>query len=492
MAVPESLTMESSKVGSTRKPTVRPGRANVWNRVRWVVSGILVMGAAAGGAYYWSQLGHGREKRNAEATGDAKGEAARVPTVQVIKPRLGGTERITDQPGTIRAFERATLYAKVSGYLKELKVDRGDRVNKGQILAHIYVPELDVAVLQAQASLLHSKALATQAEARVKTALAGVQAAEAKKNQATSTLEETVASRQYRKKALDRMTELARRNAVEQRLVDESEDQYMASMASEHAAQSGIQTAEAQISEAKAAVALAEAELATAKAEVSVSEANLERAKVMVSYTKVESPFDGVVTFRGEGIHPGSFIRSAADGNSEALLAVATAGRMRTIVQVPDPDVPFCNVGDPASVKIDALGGRIFKGKISRMAESEDLKDRTMRVEIDLPNDQGLLRDGMYGRAIIELEPSSKNLTIPSTCLIEQDGHGDGSVFVVRDGKVARVRIRVGKDSGLRVEILSGLTESDQVISQLTPSISDGVAVKPESGQAEGKKSSND
>jgi RND family efflux transporter MFP subunit len=212
----------------------------------------------------------------------------------------------------------------------------------------------------------------------------------------------------------------------------------------------------------------------------------------MASYTKIEAPFDGVVTFRGDGIHKGAFIRSASDGNSEPLLAVATTDRMRTIVLVPDPDVPFCNVGDPAIVKIDALGGRIFKGKVSRVADSEDLKDRTMRVEIDLPNDHGLLRDGMYGRAVIELEPPSQNLTIPSTCLIEQNGHGDGAVFVVRDNKVERAKIRVGKDSGLWVEVLSGLTENDQVIAQITPSISEGIVVKPELVKLAEKNTSNE
>ena len=443
--------------------------------------------AFAGGALILSRTGKGESGRERGDSGQSQTASKQAPTAQVIKPKRGGMERITDQPGTVRAFERATLYAKVSGYLKDLKVDRGDRVKRDQVLAQIYVPELDVAVLQAESSLQHSRALATQAEARVKAALAGVQVAEAKQKQAVSVLEEAVATREYRKKALARITELARRNAAEQRLVDEYEDQYMASLASEHSAQSGIQTAEAQIAEARAAVILAEADLATARTEITVSEANLERASVMVSYTRIESPFDGVVTFRGDGIHKGAFIRSAADGISEPLLAVATIDPMRTIVQVPDPDVPFCNVGDPASVKIDALGGRVFKGKVSRMAESEDLKDRTMRVEIDLPNDQGLLRDGMYGRAVIELEPPSKNLTIPSTCLIEQDSHGNGAVFVVRDGKVTRVKIRVGKDSGLRVEVLSGLTEDDQVIAQITPSISEGTVVKPELAKAEEK-----
>jgi RND family efflux transporter MFP subunit len=389
-------------------------------------------------------------------------------------------ERIVDMPGTIRAKEFALLHAKVSGYLKELRVDRGDRVKKGQVLAQIYVPELDVAVLRAQASLQHAQAMARQAEARIKTAQAGVTGAEAKQKEAASKLEEAVAKRTYRKKALDRITELARRNAVEPRLVDEDEDQYMASIASEHAAESGILTADARLVEAKAAVELAEADLVTAKAEVAIADATLKNAQVMQSYTQIEAPFDGVITFRGEGVHPGAFIRSASDGVSEPLLTVACTDRMRTIIEIPDPDVPYCNPGDPATIRVDAIPGRTFKGVVSRMSDSEDLKNRTMRVEVDLHNPDGVLRDGMYGRGIIELEPPSKNLTIPSTCLIEQNDKGVGAVFAVRDGKVKKLPVRVGKDNGVRVEILSGLSESDALVAQITPAITEGVEVKPE------------
>ena len=100
--------------------------------------------------------------------------------MQVVKPQRGGLERVTDQPGTIRGFEYAPLFSKVTGYVEELKVDRGDRVKKGQLLAVVYDPELHVAVLQAQANLQHSQAKAKQADARIKTAEAGVRAAEAK------------------------------------------------------------------------------------------------------------------------------------------------------------------------------------------------------------------------------------------------------------------------------------------------------------------------
>ena len=99
-----------------------------------------------------------------------------------------------------------------------------------------------------------------------------------------------------------------------------------------------------------------------------------------------------------------------------------------------------------------------------------------MRVEIDLDNPDGVLRDGMFGRADIMLEKSIKNLTVPSSCLIDRNGKGDGAVLVVRDGKVRRVHVHVGMDTGLRAEIVDGITDHDQVILQPDPSIADGTA----------------
>ena len=143
---------------------------------------------------------------------------------------------------------------------------------------------------------------------------------------------------------------------MEQQLVDESDDQYMSSLASEHAAESGIQTAAAQLLEAKAARELAHADLVTAQAEISVSEAELKKAKVFADYTRIEAPFDGVITMRGDGIHKGAFIRAATEADQEPLLTVSRIDKFRTIVLVPDKDSPFCNVGDPATVRISCAG----------------------------------------------------------------------------------------------------------------------------------------
>ncbi len=104
------------------------------------------------------------------------------------------------------------------------------------------------------------------------------------------------------------------------------------------------------------------------------------------SYTKITSPYNGVVIFRGEAVHPGAFIQSADKGMNEPMLTVAQDDRMRTVIPVPDRDVPFCDLGDPAIIHVDALNDREFKGTVSRIAESEDVNDRTMRVEVDLAN----------------------------------------------------------------------------------------------------------
>ncbi len=391
-------------------------------------------------------------------------------------------ERVTSQPGTIRAFEFAALYTKVSGFVKTLKVDRGSRVKKGELLAEIYDPERDVAVIQAKASLEHAKAAVAQAEASIMTAQATVLAAKAKQNEAAATLEKVLASRDYRKKEYERISELVERRSVEPRLKDEELDEYHSSEAAVLAARAGIETAAAFLSEADAKVAQARADKKAAEAQVQVAEANLQMAKVFVQYTRIESPYEGVVTYRGESVHPGSFVRAADQGGTnEPLLIVAMTAKMRTIIPVPDRDVPYCHVGDPATITLDAYAGRVFTGKVDRTAEAETLNDRLMRVEVDLDNTDGVLRDGMFGRADILLEKVVKNLTVPSSCLIDRNGKGDGAVMVVKDGEIHRVNVKVGMDTGLRAEIMTGIAENEQVILQPDPSIAEGTAVQVES-----------
>jgi RND family efflux transporter MFP subunit len=464
----------AERIGSVGKKETRTARP-AWG---WITAIVLLLLVCGGGGLFFFAAGQERP---------AKGEKERhAPTtratikVQVVTPVRGGMERITKQPGTIRAFEFANLYSKASGFIQTLNVDRGSAVKNGQLLARIYDPERDVAVLQGEASLEHARASVAQAHARIRTADAAVLAALANQKTARATYDEKVAQRDYRKKEFDRISDLVVRGSAEERLKDEQLDAYHQSLAAVLAAQSGIETAAAQLAEARAKVEQAKADLKVAEAQVQVADANLKLAKVLVAYTRIESPYDGVVIFRGEAVHRGSFVRAATEGTGEPLLRVAYTKRMRTIVPIPDNQVPYCDVGDPATVTLDALGGRVFKGEVSRTAESEDLRDRTMRVEVDLDNPDGILRDGMFGRVTILLEQLITTLTVPSSCLIDRNGKGEGAVLVVKNGEVHRVDVHVGMDTALRAEIVAGLTENDQIILQPDASIAEGTKVQVE------------
>ena len=166
------------------------------------------------------------------------------------------------------------------------------------------------------------------------------------------------------------------------------------------------------------------------------------------------------------------------------MLSVARTDLMRVVILVPDLDVAFVDRGDPVTIQIEALKGQVFRGTVARFANSENTQ-KLMRTEVDLPNPGNRLRDGMYGMATLELEPPSKNLTIPSTGLIEQTGQGKGSVYVIQDGKVVRQPVQVGEDNGREVEILSGLTSESQVVVSYSGSIAVGLAVHTEPAKGE-------
>src|SRR5262249_54771757 len=147
---------------------------------------------------------------------------------------------------------------------------------------------------------------------------------------AEATLKEKIPTREYRRKQYERFRELNLKGDIEERVVDEELDNYHAADGAVFAARANIDSADASIAEAKAKVLLALADKKSAEAKVKVAQADLAYAEVMVQYTKIISPYDGVVTFRGESVHRGSFVRSAAEGASEPLFTVAWIDKMRT------------------------------------------------------------------------------------------------------------------------------------------------------------------
>lgn len=406
-----------------------------------------------------------------------------VVSVEVVKPRAGGIERRCSQPGTLEPFHAADLYAKVSGYLIEQHVDIGHMVKKGDVLARLSVPEVDIQVKQDAADVTRAQAKVDQMIAAVNTSEADLGAAKAGVALAMAEGKSKGSFREYREKQRDRIRELVARKALDAKLADEQEDQYQAAFSAELAATEAVNAAKQKEAVGMARIKQAQADLKYAQAEVAVAQAKHEKAQVMLDYTVIRSPYTGVVTKRN--YHEGDFVRSAdAGGERMPLLAVEQTGVMRVVVQVPERDGPFVDVGDAAVVEVDALPGVVYKTVgdtkvvISRLAASEDAHSRMMRVEVDVQNPNGKLRRGMYARVSLILQVGAPSaVRIPTSAIFGKIENGKATVRVVRDDTVSIVPVQLGADSGTEVEVLTGLTAADLVIVQANGPIENGTAV---------------
>lgn len=460
-------------MSSPAETRVRPSPRAIRRRRRFGLGLMATIGLSVAVAVGYRFAGRGV----VHAAIASPGSDLALPRVEVVAPKLGSIERFSVQPGSLLSFESVELQAMVSGFLKTQNVDIGSRVKKGQVLAVIDVPREENAVKQAAALMDQAKVHARLAEAKVKSMEADRDAAAAALAQTEADLGRLVANHKYARAKYERIQSLVDQQAVDKRLLDEQSRDLESAAAAEETARLAIKTARSQLASAGARIEQAKVDAAEAQSAVHVAESRLAKAQVDVDYAKIIAPFDGVVTHRG--FHPGAFIRSASDGAQPPLLTVARVDLMRVVVRVPDRDVVLVNPGDPVVLSIDGLEGRTFRGAVARIASAEESATRTMRVEIDLPNPDGRLREGMYGRASIRLEPIAKRLTIPAGCILDRSDKGQAVVQIVREGKVHRARVQLAAEDGTRVEVASGLRSNDLVILHSSIPLEEGMAVNP-------------
>jgi RND family efflux transporter MFP subunit len=450
------------------------GGGTGWSWKLWAFVAVVTIAPVAAGVFYLS-----RDLPSAEAEPSRGAETADAPArvpVEVVHPEKGKLPRTTHQPGTVQAFEQARLHAEVSGYLKTEAVDIGDHVQKGQVLIEIEVPELVKKRDRAAAGVDQANARVNLAQARVASAEADLKAAQAKVVQANATAKSARAWRTFREKQLKRMQDLFALKSIDERLVDESQDQAEAAAETERSARAAVSTAEAEEEAARAKIKQAEADVASAHADVKVAQAELAEAQVQVDFASIRSPYDGYITQRS--LLPGDFVRAGTEGSGGTpLLTVERTDKMRVVVQVPDRDVPYCQPGDPAVVEIDALPGKKFDAKVARIARAEDPQSKLMHVEIDVANPKGEIRQGMYGWVTIVLDTEAEQLSVPSGCLVGKAQKGHGSVYVVRDGRARLVPVLLGMDNGELVAVEKGLTAQDEVILQPPADLRDSTPV---------------
>ncbi len=323
--------------------------------------------------------------------------------------------------GTVRARTSAVISAKLMGYVREVKVQTGDRVREGQLLVTLDPRELDVSSRRAEAAREEVRTAVPEADSAVTAAKANLDLAQT---------------------TFNRMQELFQKTSISNQEFDE---------------------ASARLKAAQAAYAMAQARRVQLNAKLAQADQEVRSTEVTRSYAEVLAPFAGVVI--AKSVDPGSLALPGAP-----LFTIEREGAYRLEASVEESHLAVIRVGQAVSVTLDSVG-RTLDARVSEIVPAVDASSRAYTVKIDLPA-LPALRSGVFGRVAFQLGSRSL-LAIPAGAVSER---GQLQSVLVAENGVAHTRlITVGQKAKDRVEVLSGLSAGEKVIFPVPP---DGARVE--------------
>ncbi|MDX2148088.1 MAG: efflux RND transporter periplasmic adaptor subunit [Planctomycetota bacterium] len=391
-------------------------------RRRWLAPAALGVVVAAGGLIYAMGALPKREAR-AAIQQRAEQRATAPRRVVAVEVRRADEALTIRQPATLEPIRRALILAQVGGYLSQRRADVGDRVTAGQVLGVVATPVLEKELTQALSE--REAALAEQVESQ-------------------------------------QALELAERTAT--RLVQAG--------ASRAAAEQEVDDAQTQVRRASASVK-------RASATVEGIEARIESLRRQLAFGQLIAPFDGVVTRRTREL--GDYIEVGGNITDPPVFTVVDSSSLRTVVSVPQALAYLIRTGQEAIVRVAGVRDLVARGTVTRISGELDQATRTMPIEVELPNADGRLLAGSYATVEIQVARplEQRPALIPGNALMllptpqgnvppTHGGSGGPTVGVLRgEGPSYTVEyrsVRLGRDFGSEIEILSGVEPGERVI----------------------------
>ena len=373
----------------------------------WFAVGVVLLGELLGIGVWQHYTLH------AQAAATAQRHRDFVPSVQVMPVRSSGDKMSVEWPGTTEAFEAANIFARASGYIDKRKVDIGDHVKAGQLLAQVTAPELDHQIAQAEATLAQMQAAFRQAQANK-------DLAQVTWGRDSKLVQEGWVTKQQGD--TDRLTLQAQEGALD-----------------------------------------------VAQANIKAEQAQLSVLRQQKAYQSVVAPFDGVITQRNIDI--GSLVQADATSGT-FMFTIMHSDVIRIQLYVPQDEAFGLSPGVAAVVRVPEIPGRSFSGTVTRIATALQPGTRTLLTEIDVPNPDQALTPGIYCTVELQIPRKTPSLIVPSEAIIfNREGL---SVAVIENG-VAHIRkITEVRDLGTVIEVSEGVKDGDQVILNPPVDLTDG------------------
>ncbi|HEX6496320.1 MAG TPA: efflux RND transporter periplasmic adaptor subunit [Acidobacteriaceae bacterium] len=366
-------------------------------------------------------------------------DAATQPVAAAIAVvQRGNISHMLSLAGQFQPYQVIDVHAKVSGYVRRINVDIGDRVHAGQTLALLEVPELNAQYRGSQSEQQRSMEQVNIAQHEISRAQASHAALQAN---------------------YDRLLQASK---AQPGLIAEQE----------------LDDARAKADASQAQVDTARATLSAARQQSDVAKADVERYGALQSYTTITAPLSGVVVWRYADT--GALIQAGTSSDSQSLplVKLSQSDLLRLRLPVPEDAVGYIHDGDTVQIRVDALH-RSLTGKIVRFTRNVSLETRTMETEVDVPNHDLSIDPGMYANTYLRLAHKENVLTVPLLA-IQRDDAGHTSVLVVDSQNHVHQRpVTLGIQGSLLAEVRSGVQENDRVVLGNAARYKDGEPITP-------------
>ena len=359
-----------------------------------------------------------------DTTSAARPKAQEPRPVRVVAAAVGPLPRTVTVTGTLAADEEVVAGFKVAGRVSEIAVDLGSPVRKGQLLARLDPTDFRIRVDQAEAALR---------QVRAGLGLPRDGSGESVDPEKTALVREVRAVLEEARLNRDRMAQLGEKNLIARSEVDASRSKMLVAESRYQAALEEIRNRQELLAERRSGLALARQQMSDAVLGAPIDGAVRERRASVGEYLAAGAPVFGLVR-----VHP-----------------------LRLRVAVPERDAPSVRVGQAVRVLLEG-DPAAHAGRVARLSPSIQEQNRTLTVEAEVANQGGKLRPGSFARAEIVVDADHTAVMVPAGTVVTFAGLE--KVFVVKDGKTVEKRIRTGRRSGDRVEILDGVAAGEPVV----------------------------
>ena len=216
---------------------------------------------------------------------------------------------------------------------------------------------------------------------------------------------------------------------------------------------------------AKTAGAISPIDISTIKSKMeadsalcNAEKANWQMQQTMLGYLRVTAPFTGVITERN--VHPGALVSASA--KDKPMLELKQVAQLRLQVDIPEAVAANLKDKDTISFYINAFPGKRMTGFISRKSDNITAQYRSERMEIDVLNKEGLLSPGMFADVVIYSKGNANALFVPKTAVVTSTERK--YVLLSKEGKIIKVDVSTGNETGDKTEIFGNLEVGDKVI----------------------------